>query len=225
MYESRSEAGQRLAPLLVDLRLQRPIVFALPRGGVPVAIPVALALNAPLDLMMVRKIGAPGARELALGAIAEGGGTVVNEDIYTLARSGRSYFEQETARQREEMMRRARLYLAGHARANPAGRCAVLVDDGLATGATMKAALAAIRRSGATETVVAVPVAPPRALDDIGKLAGRVVCPWPAENFRGVGQFYRDFHQLSDEETVGLLSAAWARRGHDRKSGDESDAG
>ncbi|WP_341211448.1 phosphoribosyltransferase family protein [uncultured Limimaricola sp.] len=225
MYASRTEAGQRLVPLLAEMGLQRPIVFALPRGGVPVAIPVAAALGAPLELVMVRKIGTPGAEELVMGAIAEGEETVVNEDIYAAAASGRSYLEHEAARQRDEMARRARLYLSGHARADPAGRCAILVDDGLATGATMKAALAAIRRRGAAETVVAVPVAPPRALDEIARLADRVVCPWPAEGFRGVGQFYREFHQLSDEETIALLRAAWARPDHDWNGGDEDARG
>lgn len=194
------------------MTLDRPVVCALPRGGVPVALEIARALHAPLDLVLVRKIGAPGAPEVALGAIVEGDlpETVINEDVRRLSGAQDAYVERARERELVELERRRALYLGNRPRVDTAGRTAIIVDDGLATGATMKAALIAIKRRGAAKIIIAIPVAPEDALADIGKQADLVICLQPARHFLGVGAFYRDFHQLTDEETVGLLRQGWA---------------
>ena len=211
-FTDRSDAGRQLGARLSGMGLERPVVYALPRGGVPVAVEIARALKAPLDLLLVRKIGAPGAPEVAVGAVAEGAvpGAVVNADILSRSGAGEEFFERAKARELAEMERRRILYLGGKTRIGPAGRTAIIVDDGLATGATAKAALDAVRRQGASKTVLAVPVAPAEILPEMAAHADRVVCLYPARRFYGVGGFYDDFHQLTDEETVGLLRQAWA---------------
>jgi erythromycin esterase-like protein/predicted phosphoribosyltransferase/predicted alpha/beta-hydrolase family hydrolase len=211
-FENRSDAGRQLAARLLPLGLERPVVYALPRGGVPVALEIARALQAPLELILVRKIGAPGAPEVALGAVVDGEHpqTVINEEVRR--RSGADDVFLERARERElaELERRRARYLGDRPQVDPTGRTAIVVDDGLATGATMKAALIAMKRQGAARVCVAVPVAPEKALTEIGEQADLVVCLQPAKHFHGVGGFYDDFHQLTDEETVGLLRQAWA---------------
>lgn len=213
LFIDREDAGRQLAARLLLLRLDRPVVYALPRGGVPVAVEIAKALHAPLDLVMVRKIGAPGAPEVALGAIVEGQRpeTVINEDVRQKSGADDSYIERARARELEELERRRARYLGDRTRVDPAGRSAILVDDGLATGATMKAALIAMKLQGAVQVIVAIPVAPEHALADIGRQADHVVCLTPASYFRGVGGFYRDFHQLSDDETIRVLRQAWSK--------------
>jgi len=183
-----------------------------PRGGVPVAAEVARALGAPLDLILVRKIGAPGAPEVALGAIVDGANpqTVINEDVRRRSGADDAWLERARARELAELERRRMRYLGGRRQVDPAGRTAIVVDDGLATGATMKAALIAIRRLGAAKVVVAIPVAPSDALPDIEGESDLVVCLRSERRFRGVGSFYDDFHQLTDEETIGLLREAWS---------------
>ncbi len=194
------------------MALDRPVVYALPRGGVPVALEIARALHAPLDLVLVRKIGAPGAPEVALGAVVEGEQpqTVINEDVGRI--SGATDIFLERAREREllELERRRTRYLGDRPRLDPAGRTAIVVDDGLATGATAQAALIAIKRRGAARIVLAIPAAPEEALAALRQHADLVVCLHPVRRFNGVGAFYSDFHQLTDEETVGLLRQAWA---------------
>ena len=192
------------------------MVYALPRGGVPVAAEVARALGAPLDLILVRKIGAPGAPEVALGAIVDGANpqTVINEDVRRRSGADDAWLERARARELAELERRRAEYLGDRPQVDPSGRTAVIVDDGLATGATMKAALIAIRRLGAAKVVVAIPVAPAEALADIEGEADLVVCLRSESRFRGVGGFYDDFHQLTDEETVGLLREAWSEAVH-----------
>jgi putative phosphoribosyl transferase len=210
-FTDRFDAGRWLAVRLCAMNLTRPVVYALPRGGVPVGLEIARALNAPLDLVLVRKIGAPGAPELALGAVVDGENpqTVINEDVRRASGADAAFLADARRRELAEIERRRTLYLEGRPRTDPAGCTAILVDDGLATGATAKAALAAIKRQGATRTILAVPVAPEEALADMRDYADEIVCLLPAARFHGVGAFYTDFHQLTDEETIGLLRQAW----------------
>lgn len=210
-FRDRTEAGRQLGARLEGMTLENPVVYALPRGGVPVALEVAKALDAPLDLIMVRKIGAPGAPELALAAIVDGESPhmVVNERVRRHTGADDKYIERRRAEELQEIERRRAVYLDGHKPIPPEGRTAILVDDGLATGATMKVALEALRHKGALAAVVAIPVAPAETLPEFEGLADAVVCLNPAEVFYGVGAFYSDFHQLSDEETRRLLHDAW----------------
>ncbi len=209
-FTDRKEAGRKLAERLAAMDLRQPLVFALPRGGVPVGVEVAQKLKAPLDVVLVRKIGAPGNPEVALGAIVEGdeAQVVINEDIRRMSGADTEYFESAYAEQLAELERRRKRYVGDRKRLNPKGRTVVVVDDGLATGATMKAALTALHRNGAARIVVALPVAPVQAVEELAGLADDIVCLLPATEFRGVGGYYRDFHQLTDEETVALLGQA-----------------
>ena len=211
-FIDRADAGRRLAALLLPLHLDRPVVYALPRGGVPVALEIARALRAPLDLILVRKIGAPGAPELALGAVVDGADPqqVINEEVMRLSGADDLYLERARARELEELERRRERYLGGRSQVAPAGRTAIIVDDGLATGATMKAATIAVSRQGAAGICIAVPVAPVETLAELKSLADRIICLHPARRFRGVGEFYDDFHQLNDSETVDLLQRCWS---------------
>ena len=207
-FAGREDAGRQLGEILVQLELDNPLVYALPRGGVPVAVEVAKMLGAPLDLLLVRKIGAPGNPEVALGAIVEGANSevVINQDVRRMSGADDAYLAKAVSDQRAELARRKEIYLGDRPRPDPVGRTVIVVDDGLATGATMKAALIGLKRSNPARIVVAVPVAPKSALDDISEQADDVICLHPATAFRGVGGFYRDFHQLSDAETVALLA-------------------
>lgn len=211
-FRDRLDAGRKLAAQLLAVSIDQPVVYALPRGGVPVALEIARALNAPLDLILVRKIGAPGAPELALGALVEGNPPeiVINEDVRRTSRADDVFLSQARERELQELERRRSLYLGDRPRIDPAGHTAIIVDDGLATGATAKAALIALQRRGATRTILAVPVAPKSTLDEMATHADLVICLRPAVHFSGVGTFYGDFHQLSDEETIGLLRQAWS---------------
>jgi putative phosphoribosyl transferase len=210
VFANRPEAGRLLGERLKQLRLQNPIVYALPRGGVPIGAGVAAALGAPLDLVLVRKIGAPMQPELALGAVVDGAGveTVLNDDIVALTGASEAFIKAARARELTEIERRRQLYLAGQPPLDPRGRAAVVVDDGLATGATARAALRALRRRGPSRLVLAVPVAPPEAIASLRREADEVVCLNEAVVFRGVSAFYQDFHQLSDAEVIRLLAAA-----------------
>jgi putative phosphoribosyl transferase len=208
-FADRADAGQRLARLLTDMELDHPLIYALPRGGVPVAVEVAKRLAAPLDLLLVRKVGAPRNPEVALGALVEGADEqiVINEDVRQLSGADDTYIARAVAEQRAELERRKALYLRNRTRPDPRGKTVVVIDDGLATGATMKAALIGLKRMGPARIVVALPVAPKQALDDIAAQADDIICIYPVSSFRGVGAFYRDFHQLSDDETVTLLNS------------------
>lgn len=201
-----------MAARLAALALDRPVVYALPRGGVPVALEIARALHAPLDLVLVRKIGAPGAPEVALGAVVDGKSpeTIINEDVRAATGADDTYLERARQRELAELERRRALYLGNRAQLEPTGHTAIVVDDGLATGATAKAALIAIKRQGAARIVLAIPVAPEETLAEMRQHADVVVCLYPAKSFRGVGLSYEDFHQLTDEETIGLLRQGWA---------------
>ena len=201
-FVDRADAGRQLAARLVTMALDRPVVYALPRGGVPVAVEVARALHAPLDLVLVRKIGAPGAPEVALGAVVEGNPpqTVINEDVRRESGADDRFLQRARQRELAELERRRALYLGDHPRLDPAGCTAIVVDDGLATGATARAALIALKRQGAARIVLAIPAAPEQALADISEHADLVLCLQSARRFIGVSAFYSDFHQLTDEE-------------------------
>ncbi|HEV2364044.1 MAG TPA: alpha/beta fold hydrolase [Caulobacteraceae bacterium] len=217
LFADRADAGRRLAQSLSGLRLSDPVIYALPRGGVPVAVEIAEALEAPLDLVLVRKIGAPGSPELALAAVVDGQAaqTVVNEDVARLTGADAAYLERARARELEEIERRRAAWLGKRPRVSPAGRTAIVVDDGLATGATAKAALKALRAQGAAKVVLAVPVAPVETVGKMRRYADEVICLEPAERFWGVGGFYGDFHQLSDAETLQALRRIWDRGHHE----------
>lgn len=212
MFTDRTDAGRRLAERLARLDLEDPVVYALPRGGVPVAVEVARRLGAPLDLILVRKIGAPGWPEVAMGAVVNGDEpqTIINEDVFAATGSDAAGLDRARSRELQEIERRRTRYLGGRPQVSPAGRVAVIVDDGLATGATAKAALAAVKRQGAALTVLAVPVAPVDTVAEMRKLADLVVVLDTPAEFWAIGPFYTDFHQLTDEETVGLLQKAWS---------------
>lgn len=214
-FPSRAVAGRLLAARLSPMHLKDPVVLALPRGGVPVAVEIARALHAPLDVVLVRKIGAPGMPELALGAVVDGGAaqTVINADVWRATGADDRYLAQARRRELAEIERRRTIYLGARPRVDPAGRTVIVVDDGLATGATAKAALAAVKAQGAVRTVLAVPVAPPSTLGNMASCADHIVCLLAPADFSGVGAFYDDFHQLSDDETISLLRSAWTADG------------
>jgi len=209
-YADRSDAGRRLAGKLAHLRDRQPVVLALPRGGVAVGFEIARALDAPLDIVLVRKIGVPWQPELALGAVTDGASPEIFIDR-ALADSldvPDTYVEEETARQLEEIERRRKSYCEGRPALEIAGRTAIVVDDGIATGATMRVALQAVRRRGPARLVLAVPVAPPDTLAALAKEADEAVCLEAPIGLGAIGYFYRDFHQMSDAEVTDLLARA-----------------
>ena len=208
MFANRRSAGRRLGRRLRHLRGDRPVVLALPRGGVAVGREIADMLDAPLDLVMVRKIGAPGQPELALGAVADGAEThiVISDRIAAELGVERPYIEAETARQRVEIERRRAAYLGDRPPVPLAGRTVIVVDDGIATGSTMRAALRAIRQAGAAKIVLAVPVAPSDTIEALRGEADKIVCLQTPSPFVAVGAHYADFAQLSDAEVVALLA-------------------
>jgi len=206
MFRDRTEAGERLAEALAALDLDDPVVLALPRGGVPVALPVARRLAAPLDLLLVRKIGLPGDPEVAAGALLEGADPTFNSDILRWHRLTPEDFTAAVASKRAEIAARRALWLAGRTPVPRPGRSLVVVDDGIATGATMRAALLGLRASGAKEILLAVPVAQPEALDALRPLCDRVICLEAPRDFRAVGAHYAAFAQLDDAEVTAMLA-------------------
>lgn len=207
-FSNRVDAGRRLAAQLKHLRGGDVVVLGLPRGGVPVAAAVAEALGAPLDVIVVRKLGVPFQPELAMGAIGEGGVCVLNDDVIRQARIGRRELAEVEARERSELERRAGLFRGDRARVSLEGRTAVIVDDGIATGSTARAACQVARAHGARRIVLAVPVAPPSVLAELSQVADEVVCVETPGQLRAVGQWYRDFTQSSDADVVAILHRA-----------------
>ena len=209
-FVDRRDAGRQLARRVVALKLDHPIVYALPRGGVPVAAEIAAVLGAPLDLVLVRKIGAPMQPELAVGAVVDGESPelVINQDIARLTGATQEYIDSACARELAEIERRRMRYLPDRPRPDPKDRTAIVVDDGIATGATAIAALHALRKRGARRLVVAVPVAPPDTVARLAREADEVVCLMEPVDFWGISSFYADFHQLEDEEVTRALEAA-----------------
>ncbi|PYL83437.1 MAG: phosphoribosyl transferase [Verrucomicrobia bacterium] len=209
MFQDRTDAGRQLAEKLLSYAGRDDvIVLALPRGGVPVAFEVAQRVRVPLDVCVVRKLGVPGHEELAMGAIASGGVRVLNEDVLYVLPDAQSIVEMVTAIEREELKRRERDYRSNRPAPEVRGRTVILVDDGLATGATMRAAAAALRQQGAAKIIVAVPVGAPGTCHEIRSVADEVVCLQTPGSFMGVGQYYEDFSQTTDEEVRELLAAS-----------------
>ena len=205
-YRDRYHAGEILAALLgMERWPPSTLVLALPRGGVPVASVIAEQLNLALDVLIVRKLGIPEQPEVAMGAIASGDVTIINDWICSALPNPTEVLEKVIAVERHELMRREALYHADRGTLPIAGRTVILVDDGLATGATMQAALEAVHRLGAERRIVAVPVASKEALESTAAHADRVICPCIPEYFRGVGDHYDDFEQTRDEEVSLLL--------------------
>jgi predicted phosphoribosyltransferase len=206
-FYDRTDAGRRLAAELEKFKGQDVVVFALPRGGAPVAEPIATSLNAPLDLVLVRKIGVPFQPELAMGAVADGGNPVVvrNDDVIAMADVSEQEFQGVCARELQEIERRRRLYLGERERPEAKGHVAIVVDDGVATGATTRAALRAVRARGPKKLVLAVPVAPPDTLESLEPEVDEIVCVETHRAFGAIGFFYRDFRQVSDEEVIEIL--------------------
>ncbi len=213
-FRNRAEAGRLLAAELARLELLDPVVLALPRGGVPVAAEVARALHAPLDLLMVRKIGAPQQPELAVAAVVEGEHPEIVIDDETLLMTGasRAYVADEAKRQLKEIERRREVYLGTAVRERIAGRTVVVVDDGMATGTTVRAALKALARMKPLRRVLAVPVAPASVVAALRGEVDELVCLSQPEFFHAVGVHYADFRQVEDDEVVALLRDARASR-------------
>jgi predicted phosphoribosyltransferase len=200
--------------------LENPVVLGLPRGGVPVADQVAEALRAPLDVIVVRKLGVPGQRELAMGAVGENGAVVLNDDVVRGAQVTEAELREVESRERLELDKRLRRVRSVRPRESLVGRTAVIVDDGVATGATMRAAIRVARANGARDVIVAAPVAPPDVAEMLRSEADVVVCLAEPEPFWAVGTWYRHFEAVGDDEVVALITAAAARAevadSHDR---------
>jgi predicted phosphoribosyltransferase len=209
IFANRTEAGRALAHALeARVWANAVVVLGLPRGGIPVAAEVARALGAPLDVLVVRKIGAPGQPELAAGALASGDVIVMNDDVMAVFADSRREIEATIATERAELTRRERLYRGTRAPVEVAARSVILVDDGMATGSTMRAAIRALRKRNADEIVVAVPTAPAEACAAVRAEADEVVCLTTPSPFFAVGRWYEDFDQTSDTEVRRLLDAA-----------------
>jgi putative phosphoribosyl transferase len=209
LFRDRADAGRRLAEMLSHYAgMPDVVVLALPRGGVPVAAEVARALDAPLDIFLVRKLGLPGQEELAMGAIASGGSQVLNTSLIRRLHVPRETINAVAMRELRELDRRERAYRGLHAPPPVRGKTVILVDDGLATGATMHAAAAALRAQGPARIVVAVPVGAPSTCEDLRQIADELVCAETPESFAAVGQWYDDFSQTTDEEVRQLLEAS-----------------
>ena len=211
-FRNRSDAGQRLADRLEHLRGKDAVILGLPRGEVPVAAEVARALGAPLDIILVRKLGVPAQPELGMGAIGESDARVINPDVVRYAQVSEAQMAEVERRERAELQRRAQRFRGGAPHEPLAGRIAVIVDDGIATGSTARAACQVARAMGAARVLLAVPVAPPGA--DVGMRgdADEVICLEMPARFLAIGEWYEDFAQTSDEEVIALLRAARARQ-------------
>lgn len=203
-FQDRSDAGRQLAQRLEHLRGTRSLVLALPRGGVPVAHEIARRLGCPLDVFLVRKLGVPGHEELAFGAIASGGVRVFNPDVVAQAGLSKDAIEDVVKREMGELERREALYRAGRPPVDPRGYNVVVVDDGVATGATMRAGIEALKER-ADSIVVAVPVASPTACEELAAQVDEVVCLVTPPDLRAIGFWYEDFSQTSDAEVSDLI--------------------
>ena len=214
-FVNRSDGGRQLAEALSGYRGRHPVVLALPRGGAPVAAEIAARLDAPLDLILVRKIGAPMQPELAMAAVVDGAAPIIvrNEDVIRFAGVTDAQFDAACTRELAEIDRRRALYLGGRARARIEGNTVIVVDDGVATGATVKAALRAVRMRKPKELVLAICVAPAEAVDELRREVDALVCLETPEPFLAVGASFRDFRQTTDEEVIALLARFPVRAG------------
>ncbi|WAK01279.1 phosphoribosyltransferase [Methylobacter sp. YRD-M1] len=210
-FEDRAYAGRLLGQALAKYA-NRPdvIVLALPRGGVPVGFEAAQAINASLDIMLVRKLGTPGHEELAMGAIASGGITVFNTELVSRLHIGPELIEAAIKKEQQELERREQAYRGNHPPPVVENRHVILVDDGLATGASMRAAVAALKQRNPASIIVAIPVAPPDTVEVLKEEADEVICLAMPEPFSAVGRWYRDFSQTSDEDVKSLLESVWS---------------
>ena len=216
-FDDRTAAGRALASSLRTYANRGDVVvLALPRGGVPVASEVADVLRAPLDLFLVRKLGTPGHRELAMGAIASGGVRVLNDDVVRWHGVTPSQIDAVTAEEQRELERREAAYRGGRSALPVEGLVVILIDDGLATGSTMRAAVQAVRKRGPSRVVVAVPVGARQTCEELSRIADEVVCTRMPEPFAAVGQWYRHFDQTTDEEVRRLLEGSRTKKGAGR---------
>jgi len=207
-FSNRTEAGRELAKALAFYKEQHPVILALPRGGAPVAAEIAAALEAPLDLVLVRKIGVPFQPELAMGAVVDGQEPLVvgNEQVIRMAEINQSEFDAIRDRELEEIERRRKLYLGNRPHPELKGQTVIIVDDGIATGATIRVALRAIRMRKPRKLILAVPVAPTQSLDELRTEADEIVCLEDYDDFGAIGLYYSDFRQISDAEVIKLLA-------------------
>jgi len=209
IYRDRVDAGKQLAKRLTDFADRDDVlVLALPRGGVPVAYEVAKALHVPMDIFLVRKLGVPGHEELAMGAISTGGVRVLNDDIVSYLRIPRDVIDAVAAGELKELERREREYRGDRPEPDVRGKTVILIDDGLATGSTMRAAAAALRQQNPTRIIVAVPVSAPQTCDEYRMGVDEIICARTPEPFFGVGMWYEDFSQTTDDEVRDLLGKA-----------------
>lgn len=208
-FKNRTEAGQLLAQKLDHYHgRENVVVLALPRGGVPVGYEVAMKLKAPLEIFLVRKLGVPGHEEFAMGAIATGGLWFVKEEVVLQLGISREQIRRIVEHEEQELERRAEVYGAEFSKGEVGGQIAIVVDDGLATGSTMRAAVTALKQKRPEKLVVAVPVAPPSACEELEREVDEIVCVKRPEHFRAVGEWYEDFSQTSDEQVCELLERA-----------------
>jgi putative phosphoribosyl transferase len=209
-FKNRTDAGRQLAEALAGVAFRDPVVLALPRGGVPVGVEIARRLGAPLDLLLVRKIGAPGNSEYAIGAVIEGSPAqrVIDENAVRYARASEAYIEAETQRQIDIIAKRREVYLSGRHPTPVEGRDVIIVDDGIATGSTVRAALKGLRGMGFASVTLAVPVAPISVVERLADDVDRLVCLTKPEDFNAVGEYYTDFRQLEDDEVIAQMAAA-----------------
>ena len=214
-FTDRVDAGKRLALALKNFSGKKGIVLAIPRGGVVVGSVIAKALNLPLDVIIPRKLGAPDNPELAIGAVAEDGIAILDDTLIKYLGVGREYVKEETERQKNEIERRLKLYRQDTSYPDLKGFDVIAVDDGIATGSTMKAALASVKNRGAASITVAVPVGPPSTIQELNDIADRVVCLYMPEYFQAIGEFYDEFTQTSDEEVIEMLREN--KQSHKRK--------
>jgi putative phosphoribosyl transferase len=214
-FADRQDAGRRLATALTHYRGEDVVIFALPRGGVPVAAPIAQALHAPLTLALVRKIGVPDQPEVAMGAIADVGASVLvrNDDVIAAAGVSENAFAHVREQETRELERRRKIYLAGRPHIAAHDKIAIVVDDGVATGATTRAALRAVRALAPKRLALATPIGPLDTLAALQNEADEIICLYPRKDFAAIGVFYDDFSQVSDEEVIALLDAANALNG------------
>ena len=204
-FVNRFDAGKRLAEALADFNGKNAVVLAIPRGGVVVGYEIASKLALPLDVIIPRKLGAPSNSELAIGAVAEDGSMVLDEGLIAYLGVTKSYLQQESEHQRQEIARRMKVYRGDLEPVELRGKDVIMVDDGIATGSTMKAALISVINYDAKSVTVAVPVGPPQTIQELKTLADNVICLYTPEYFQAIGQFYKDFSQTSDEEVIKLL--------------------